>query len=100
MTHNHRFLLLLLLLLLPHHGVISHCYSPIIDSSFTCKTIHKSSLSDDPTDNRFLDTEPLIMLLLSPHPHVLQIHKSKINQAPKFVIDDSGFSSSSPARNL
>ncbi|CAN0876324.1 hypothetical protein LINGRAHAP2_LOCUS11246 [Linum grandiflorum] len=91
---------MLLRLLLPYHGVISRCYFPIINSSFACKTIHKSSLSDDPIDNRCLDTELLIMLLLSPRPHVLQIGKSKINQAPKSFIEDSGFSSSSPARSL
>ncbi|CAN1246979.1 Phosphoenolpyruvate carboxylase kinase 2 [Linum grandiflorum] len=47
-------------------GVISRCYSAATDSSFACKIIHKSSLC--------LDTEPQIMLLLSPHPHILQIH--------------------------
>ncbi|KAK6136086.1 hypothetical protein DH2020_030191 [Rehmannia glutinosa] len=56
------------------YGVVYRCYSRISGESFACKSIHKHSLSSDPTDRRCLDTEPKILHLLSACPNVLRLH--------------------------
>ncbi|KAI3458737.1 hypothetical protein Pfo_015400 [Paulownia fortunei] len=55
-------------------GVVHRCYSPVADESFACKSIHKHSLSSDPTDRRCLDIEPKILHLLSGCPNILRLH--------------------------
>ncbi|XP_050221826.1 phosphoenolpyruvate carboxylase kinase 2 [Mercurialis annua] len=54
-------------------GTISRCFSPATDSSFACKIIDKTLLTD-PTDRECLLNETKIMYLLSPHPNIVQIH--------------------------
>ncbi|KAL2549163.1 Phosphoenolpyruvate carboxylase kinase 1 [Forsythia ovata] len=56
-------------------GVVYRCYSPFSDDSFACKSIHKNSLSDDPTDRQCLDKEPKILGILSGCPNILQLYK-------------------------
>ncbi|EYU19883.1 hypothetical protein ABFS82_06G078700 [Erythranthe guttata] len=55
-------------------GVVHRCYSSAADTSFACKSIHKDSLSSDPTDRRCLDVEPKILHLLSGCPAILRLH--------------------------
>lgn len=55
-------------------GTISRIFCPATQQSFACKSIDKRLL-DDPTDRECLQNEPKIMTLLSPHPHIVQIHQ-------------------------
>ncbi|KFK43166.1 hypothetical protein AALP_AA1G088400 [Arabis alpina] len=54
-------------------GTVTRVYAPITGDFYACKTIEKSSLTDD-LDRACLDTEPKLMALLSYHPNIIQIH--------------------------
>ncbi|OMO72071.1 hypothetical protein CCACVL1_17963 [Corchorus capsularis] len=54
-------------------GTISRVFCPITKTSYACKSVDKTVLTD-PTDRECLENEPKIMTLLSSHPNIVQIH--------------------------
>ncbi|CAN7097929.1 unnamed protein product [Brassica rapa subsp. narinosa] len=54
-------------------GTVTRVYAPATGDFYACKTIEKSSLTDD-LDRACIDNEPKLMALLSFHPNIVQIH--------------------------
>ncbi|KAJ8452449.1 hypothetical protein Cgig2_000038 [Carnegiea gigantea] len=71
-------------------GVVYRCFSPSSSSlsSFAVKSIDKRLLLDDPTDRECLDKEPKFLQILSPHPHILQIHSLFESESHLLIVTD------------
>ncbi|KAL8159604.1 hypothetical protein V2J09_001141 [Rumex salicifolius] len=69
-------------------GVVYRCFSATTGDSFAVKSLDKIALLDDPIDSRCLDAEPKLLLLLSGHPNILQIHNLYDSDSHLLLVTD------------
>ncbi|KAL8166441.1 hypothetical protein V2J09_007940 [Rumex salicifolius] len=68
-------------------GVVYRCFSASAAASFAVKIVDKELLQDS-LDRRCLDSEPKLLLLLSPHPNILQIHSLHDSDSHLLIVTD------------
>ncbi|KAL8166672.1 hypothetical protein V2J09_008171 [Rumex salicifolius] len=68
-------------------GVVYRCFSAASGDSFAVKSVDKRALVD-PLDSRCIDAEPKLLLLLSGHQNILQIHNLYNSDSHLLIVTD------------